>query len=124
MIDWYRTRAQRWLERRVGPWAQRMGVVPGTIDVRDLGYRWGSLGKNDRVYFHWATIQLPPRLVDYVIVHELAHVYEPNHGSEFWLRVERAFPTFQASKLELAQIGSGLWLGDEHRNRNRVAQAP
>lgn len=119
MIDWYRTRAQRWLERRVDPWAQRMGVVPKTIDVRDLGYRWGSLGKNDRVYFHWATIQLPPRLVDYVIVHELAHVYAPNHGSEFWLRVERAFPQFQASKLELAQVGSSLWLGDEQKCRRR-----
>lgn len=112
MIDWYRTRARRWLTRRVGPWAQRMGVSPSTIDVRDLGYRWGSLGKRDRVNFHWATIQLPPTLVDYVIVHELAHVHESNHTPEFWLRVERALPTFRSEKLELARVGSRLWLGD------------
>lgn len=112
MIEWYRTRAQRWLSRRIGPWARRMGVTPSAIDVRDLGYRWGSLGKNDRVNFHWATIQLPPTLVDYVIVHELAHVLEPNHTPAFWLRVERALPTFQAAKVDLARIGSGLWLGD------------
>ncbi len=113
IVDWYRTHARRWLPRRVKPWAERMGVRPSTIDVRDLGYRWGSLGKNDRVNFHWATIQLPPTLVDYVIVHELAHVHEPHHTSEFWLRVKRALPTFRAEKLELARVGSRLWLGDE-----------
>ncbi len=111
IVDWYRTRALRWLPRRVGPWACRMGVKPGEIDVRDLGYRWGSLGKADRVNFHWATIQLSPNLIDYVIVHELAHIHEPNHTPEFWIRVERALPNFQIAKEELARVGSSLWLG-------------
>jgi predicted metal-dependent hydrolase len=115
MIDWYRTRASRWLPRRVGPWARRLGVEPGLLDVRDLGYRWGSLGKHSRVNFHWATIQLPPMLVDYVIVHELAHIEEPNHTKSFWSRVERAMPAFERAKQELARIGSGLWLGETKR---------
>jgi predicted metal-dependent hydrolase len=55
MIDWYRKRAIRWLPRRVEPWARRMGVAGAAIDVRDLGYRWGSMGKGDRIHFHWAT---------------------------------------------------------------------
>lgn len=121
MIDWYCTRAQRWLRRRIGPWAHRMGVVPRTIDVRDLGYRWGSLGKSDRINFHWATIQLTPALVDYVIVHELAHIFEPNHNPEFWIRVERALPTFQAAKLELARVGGRLWLGNAERDGSERA---
>jgi predicted metal-dependent hydrolase len=112
MIDWYRTRALRWLPRRIEPWARRMGVSPAAIDVRDLGYRWGSLGKTDRINFHWATLQLPPSLVDYVIVHELTHVHEPHHSPEFWLRVERAMPAFEAAKSELARVGARLWLGD------------
>jgi hypothetical protein len=115
MIDWYRTRAHRWLRRRIGPWAQRMGVVPTTIDVRDLGYRWGSLGKNDRVHLHWATIQLSPSLIDYVIVHELAHIHEPNHTPDFWVRVEKALPNYQVAKSELARMGGSLWLGDSTR---------
>jgi predicted metal-dependent hydrolase len=122
MIDWYRTRASRWLPRRVEPWARRLGVDPGPLDVRDLGYRWGSLGKHNRVNFHWATIQLPPMLVDYVIVHELAHIVEPNHTPAFWTRVERAMPTFQLAKQQLARIGSGLWLG-EASGISRTAQA-
>ncbi len=112
MIEWYRTRALRWLPGRVTPWANRMDAQPGSIDVRDLGYRWGSLGKKSRMNFHWATIQLPPRLIDYVIVHELAHINEPNHTPQFWTRVERAFPTFLRAKGDLARLGSGLWLGE------------
>ena len=112
VVDWYRTHALRWLHRRVEPWARRMGVKPADIEVRDLGYRWGSLGKSDGVNFHWATIQLAPRLVDYVIVHELAHIHEPNHTPEFWIRVERALPQFQQAKDELARVGGGLWLGE------------
>jgi predicted metal-dependent hydrolase len=112
VIEWYRTRALRWLPQRIEPWSRRMGAAPSSIDVRDLGYRWGSLGRDHRVNFHWATIQLPPRLVDFVIVHELAHVLEPNHTAEFWTRVKRAMPGFQSAKADLARLGSGLWLGD------------
>ena len=121
MIDWYRTRAMRWLPRRLQPWAQRLGVEPGPLDVRDLGYRWGSLGKHNRVNFHWATIQLTPMLVDYVIVHELAHIEEANHTKAFWSRVERAMPAYERTKHELARIGSGLWLG-EATSVHRTAQ--
>ncbi len=117
MIDWYRMRASQWLPRRMEPWARRLGVEPGPLDVRDLGYRWGSLGKHNRVNFHWATIQLPPMLVYYVIVHELAHIEEPNHTNAFWGRVERAMPAFERTKHELTRIGSGLWLGEANNVR-------
>jgi hypothetical protein len=49
MIGWYRARALAWLPRRIAPWAERISVQPGDLDVRDLGYRWGSLGRNDRL---------------------------------------------------------------------------
>lgn len=112
VVDWYRTRALHWLPGRLEPWAHRIGVAPGAIDVRDLGYRWGSLGKSGRVNFHWAMIQLKPTLVDYVIVHELAHIHESNHTPQFWRCVERAMPNFELVKKELALTGSGLWLGE------------
>ncbi len=89
-----------------------MGVEPGDIDVRDLGSRWGSLGTSTRINFHWATIQLPPRLVDYVIVHELAHITHPSHTPTFWADVERAMPDYRRAKDDLARAGAELWLGD------------
>lgn len=123
MIDWYRARGSRWFPRRVKPWAQRMGVRPAAIDVRDLGYRWGSRGKNDHVNFHWATMQLQPALVDYIIVHELAHIGEAHHTPEFWAAVQRGLPTYLRAKDDLAHIGSNLWLGESVDARGNEGEA-
>jgi predicted metal-dependent hydrolase len=115
MIRWYRQRALAWLPRRIGSWAQRMGLQPGDLDVRDLGYRWGSLGKNDRLNVHWAIMQLPISLADYVIVHELAHIGQPRHTLAFWAAVERAMPEYEQRKTRLATAGTTLWLGQSAR---------
>ena len=104
-IRWYTEHARTWLRRRVKDWAARMAVEPAGVEVRDLGFRWGSCGKAGNVNFHWATILLPASLVDYVIVHELAHLIEPNHTPEFWLRVSRALPEYEQRKAWLAQHG-------------------
>jgi predicted metal-dependent hydrolase len=58
------------------------------------------------VNFHWATIQLPPSVIDYVIVHELAHLREPHHTPEFWRMVERALPDYDERKRWLAANGA------------------
>jgi predicted metal-dependent hydrolase len=108
---WYRQRGSIWLPRRIRPWADRMGVQPGDLDVRDLGYRWGSLGKNDRLNIHWAAMQLTTSLLDYVIVHELAHIGQPRHTPIFWATVERTLPDYDQRRTRLATTGSVLWLG-------------
>jgi predicted metal-dependent hydrolase len=111
MIRWYRQRARAWLPPRIRPWAQRLSVQPGDLDVRDLGYRWGSLGKDDRFNIHWAAMQLPVSLVDYVIVHELAHIGQPRHTPTFWATVQRALPDHDQRRIRLATAGATLWLG-------------
>ena len=111
IVRWYQQRAQAWLPRRVGPWVQRMGVQPGDLDVRDLGYRWGSLGRNGRLNIHWAAMQLPASLVDYVLVHELAHIGQPRHTPAFWATVERALPGYDERRARIATVGATLWLG-------------
>jgi predicted metal-dependent hydrolase len=110
MIRWYRQRARAWLPRRIRPWAQHMDLCPGDLDVRDLGYRWGSLGKNHRFNIHWAAMQLPVSLLDYVIVHELAHIGQPRHTPAFWATVQRALPNHD-QRTRLATVGTTLWLG-------------
>jgi predicted metal-dependent hydrolase len=111
MIRWYRHRATAWLPRRIRFWAEHMGAEPGGLDVRDLGYRWGSFGKNDRLNIHWAAMQLPVSLLDYVIVHELAHIGQPRHTIAFWATVERALPGHDQHRARLATAGTALWLG-------------
>lgn len=104
-IAWYAEHAVTWLRKRIGYWTSRMGVEPRAVEVRDLGYRWGSCGQAGGVNFHWATILLPASVVDYVIVHELAHLAEPNHTPEFWQRVARALPGYEQRKAWLAEHG-------------------
>ena len=105
-IHWYIERGREWIARRVRRYADRMGASPTAVEVRDLGFRWGSCGKRGNLNFHWATVLLPPRIVDYVIVHELAHLREPNHTPDFWLRMERALPDYVDRKTWLAEHGA------------------
>ena len=105
LLHWYMERAQPWLRRRVGDYAERMEVTPAGVRVQDLGYRWGSCGKGGWLYFHWKTIMLPARIAEYVVVHEMAHLHEAHHTPEFWRRVERAMPDYEARKVWLAEHG-------------------
>lgn len=114
MRDWYVGTGMQWLRGRVQPWASRLGIDDLTIDVRDLGYRWGSARPTtgeQRINIHWASLQLPPSLIDYVLVHELAHLREANHTPEFWTIVGNLLPGFESQKANLASIGRGVWLG-------------
>lgn len=104
-IRWYSERARAWLSGRVADYQSRMEVAPAGVKVQDLGYRWGSCGKGDWLYFHWKTILLPARIAEYVVVHEIAHLHEPHHAPAFWLRVERAMPDYAQRRAWLAEHG-------------------
>ena len=86
MRRWYTDIGGQWLRRRVRPWAARLGDDTVTVEVRDLGYRWGSARPADgpqRINIHRAALRVPPSLIDYVLVPELAHLHETNHTPEF-----------------------------------------
>jgi predicted metal-dependent hydrolase len=104
-VRWYSERAKAWLSSRVAEYQSRMDVVPAGVKVQDLGYRWGSCGKGDWLYFHWKAILLPAHIAEYVVVHEIAHLHEPHHTPAFWLRVERAMPDYAQRKARLAEHG-------------------
>jgi predicted metal-dependent hydrolase len=98
--QWYIETGRDWLLARATVLARRVGTQPIAVDVRDLGYRWGSCTKSGNLLFNWRLLQLPVRLIDYVIVHELTHLAIPNHGREFWRAVERALPDWRIRKDE------------------------
>ena len=108
LIRWYGERARPWLAGKVADYAARMEVLPAGVRVQDLGYRWGSCGKGDWLYFHWKTILLPARIAEYVVVHEMAHLLEPHHTPAFWRRVERAMPDLDWRKQWLRDHGMAV----------------
>ncbi|MDT8880909.1 SprT family zinc-dependent metalloprotease [Halomonas saccharevitans] len=104
-IRWYTDRASDWLTTKVKEHARRLQVEPAGVTVQDLGYRWGSCGKGNRVYFHWKTILLPRHIAEYVVVHELVHLMEPHHTPAFWRLMERSMPDYEQRKGWLARHG-------------------
>jgi predicted metal-dependent hydrolase len=105
LIRWYADRGRDWIASVVADHAARMEVMPAGVRVQDLGYRWGSCGKGQWLYFHWKTMLLPARIAEYVVVHEMAHLHEPHHAPGFWRRVERAMPDYERRKAWLSEKG-------------------
>jgi predicted metal-dependent hydrolase len=99
---WYLEAGTEWLRRRVERLSRHTTRKPERIEVRDLGFRWGSCGKRGVVFFNWKVLQLPVRLVDYIIMHELVHLVEGHHGRAFWQALGRAMPDWQERKNALA----------------------
>ena len=105
-VRWYRAHGKPWLIKRAEPWSKLLGVGVPPIDIKDLDHRWGTCTQEGEVSFHWATVLLPARMVDYVIVHELAHLLEFNHTPAFWNHVIRVLPDYAQRKDWMAKNGS------------------
>jgi hypothetical protein len=104
--SWYVHTGRAWLRERTTTLAHKTGTPASRIEVRELGFHWGSCGKNGVLFFNWRLLQLPVRLIDYIIIHELVHLQEPHHGPEFWKAVDRALPTWRQLKDTLRSAGA------------------
>jgi len=106
-VAWYTARARALIEAGVERYAPIVGASPEKVIVRDLGKRrWGVCDSRTRtVSFHWELVLLSPDLIDYVVVHELTHLHEPDHGRGFWRRVEQVMPDWRARRKRLAARG-------------------
>jgi len=100
--EWYQSVGQEWLERRVKRWERKAGTSPSGISVEDLGYRWASCSKSGVMRFNWKLLQLPVRLIDYVIAHEMIHLKEHSHSPAFWRMLGEAMPDWKSRKNDLA----------------------
>ena len=98
---WYINTGTAWLKGRVAMLSRRTVANAARIKVSNLGFRWASCGKNDTLFFNWKTLQLPVRLIDYVVMHELVHLSEPHHTINFWRTLEAALPDFRERQYEL-----------------------
>ncbi len=106
--SWYLAQAKEKMRPRIAALAAEMGVAYSRIWVRDLKYRWGSCTPGGTLSFNWRIIQAPMIVVDYLIVHELSHVLEPNHSQDFWNIVAVHVPSWQRARAWLKQNGGML----------------
>ena len=97
----YIRQAKELLPQRVAFWSERMGLFPAQVRVTSARRRFGSCSSKGHVCFSWRLMQYPPEAIDYVVVHELAHLRYLNHGPEFYALVERYLPDYRARRAML-----------------------
>lgn len=104
----YRELAGRVIARKAEQYARQMQVTYKRITIRDQKTRWGSCSAKGNLNFNWRLILAPEEVLDYVVVHELAHLKEMNHSGRFWKQVELVMPDFAKHRLWLKQNGDML----------------
>ena len=102
------TDAARFHER-ASHWAPRLGVTFGKVSVKDQKSLWGSCSRAGNLNFSWRLTLAPPAVLDYVVVHELAHRLEMNHSRRFWAHVERICPDYKVHRKWLRKNGEALY---------------
>lgn len=105
---WFRKQAALYFATRVPHWAKTMGLNHGPIRITDAKSRWGSCSHTNTLRFNWRLMLTPPSLIDYVIVHELAHIPHKNHGPHFWRLVEEHMPDYKSRRKKLTELGMQL----------------
>jgi predicted metal-dependent hydrolase len=96
------------LTKRVTHFASKVGVAPGTVLIKDIGYRWASCLKNGDLHFHWKCLMAPPTIIDYIVVHELCHLHHRDHSAAFWNEVDKVLPDYRERKEWLRVRGAEL----------------
>lgn len=105
---WYVAKAGEKILPRVACHARELGVEYAAAKIVDSRYRWGSCTVKDNVTFNWRLIKAPMFVIDYVVVHELAHLIETNHTPRFWNIVRTQTPTMEKARGWLKNHGQIL----------------
>ncbi len=106
--DYFITRGFERITQRVAYFAPKVGVTSDKLDVRELGHRWASCSPNGNLAFHWKCMMAPPKIIDYIVVHELCHFHHLNHSDAFWNEVDKVMPDFTARKEWLRKNGAAM----------------
>jgi predicted metal-dependent hydrolase len=105
VIDWLRRQALLCFRERIAQFCPVLEVPEPAISLSDARTRWGSCHIGGRIRLNWRLIQMPLRLIDYVVAHELAHLREMNHSPRFWKTVERMMPEYAQRRAEIRVEG-------------------
>jgi predicted metal-dependent hydrolase len=92
---WYVEKAAAIVPVRVAGFAAILDYRPKKIRISDTRRRWASCSTSGTLSFCWRLIMAPPEVIDYVIVHELVHIRQPDHSNRFWEKVGQAMPDYE-----------------------------
>lgn len=105
---WFQEKARQFFAERLPVYAAMLGVNYRSFSLSSAKQRWGSCSISGNIRLNWRLIYFSPSLIDYVIVHELAHLREMNHSKRFWEIVSQAYPDYKAARKALNQENSQI----------------
>lgn len=108
LVRLYRSLAAQIIPERVRIYSGQTGLVPSGVKITAADTRWGSCSGKNSLCFSWKLIFADLAAVDYVVVHELAHIREHNHSPRFWALVKEILPDYQLRKERLKTLQERL----------------
>jgi predicted metal-dependent hydrolase len=109
-VAWYKARAKEVIHERLLYYSDLSGIEFTLFRITGAKKRWGSCNSKGNLHFAWRLVMAPLPVVEYVAVHELAHIVEKNHSERFWRRVERILPDYKDRRAWLRKNGTLLVL--------------
>jgi predicted metal-dependent hydrolase len=104
-----RARAAKELPPQLLGVAERHGLVVSRVSIRNQRSRWGSCSPRGHIALNFRLLLMPPDVREYILIHELMHLRQPNHSIRFWRLVEAACPGFRAAERWLKEHGAALF---------------
>jgi len=111
-IHLYKILAKSHITQRVKFFTPQMCVTPTAVKINSAMRRWGSCSSRKSLNFSWRLIMADDAIIDYVVVHELAHIKEMNHSARFWAVVEGILPNYRERKYKLKELQARLSIED------------
>lgn len=102
--DFYKSSAKTHIPSRLGFWKKKMGFEPNSLRFRCTKSRWGSCSSKGVITFNPYVMKLSHAMIDYIIVHELAHLQEMNHSKAFYAVVERYIPEYKEIQKQIKEL--------------------
>ena len=108
IVQVYRLVAKSLLTNKVIDYSKRMNVVPTAVKINGAKTRWGSCSSINSINFSWRLVMADVDVIDYVVVHELAHILEHNHSERFWRVVALVLPDYERRQKKLKELQKRL----------------
>ncbi len=108
VIQIYKMVAKNVFTQKGLDYAKQMDVTPTAIKVNGAKTRWGSCSGKNSLNFSWLLVMADDDVIDYVVVHELAHIKEHNHSAKFWAVVADILPDYKQRQSKLKQLQKRL----------------
>lgn len=110
VLGWYQQQAMAIVQACATGFCTQLGRWPKALQLKQQKSRWGSCGITQKIYLNWLLVLAPPRVLEYVVAHELGHLFYRNHGPRFWAKVGECMADFKEQDRWLNRNGHQLKL--------------